>query len=89
MLIKFRKWFRRWNQLGCPKCGCKQVHMANESYLDSHILCEFTERCDKCNEVVNIWAYGSYMPPVTKTDLLSMKLIAIKLFFINWWETKY
>ena len=89
MFYQLRRWFNKWNQLGCRKCGCKELHMADEDYLDSHILCEYTERCDQCNEVVNIWAYGCYMPPVTKLDLLHMRLIDIKLFFIHWWGVKY
>jgi hypothetical protein len=89
MFNQLKRWFRKWNELGCYKCGCKTVHMANEDYM-GYTLMEYDELCDKCNTVVNHWAYGYFEPPTTKTEYFKIiTLVQWKLWWKEWLKTKY
>lgn len=74
----FKKYFKKWSQLGCPNCSCKKKHIGRCNYL------EYEELCDKCNTVIGYWGYGRFEPPMTKTKYFKMKLDQWKL----WWKER-
>lgn len=66
------------NALPCRNCGCKHTLSRNEVYLDNHTLCEYQVVCAGCKEVVNHWAYGSFVLPTTYTELVGMKVALLR-----------
>ena len=68
-----KRWFKRWNLLGCPECGCKETESHVMDTIQ-HIACEVEYTCAKCGSHVNYWAYGHFMEPTTKTETLRYRL---------------
>lgn len=69
---KFRRtkmFFRRLNQVGCSRCGCKHT-VIGTSYYDERSMVEYEELCKNCGTFVNRWAYGHYEFPETYTKKL-------------------
>lgn len=89
MFNLLKRYFRKWNQLGCPKCGCKKKHIGHCDYLDT-LLVEYEELCNKCNAVVGYWSYGNFEPPTTKTEYFRIIIWEQwKLFWKEWLKIKY
>jgi len=86
---RLQRQFNQWNQLGCPKCGCKKKHIGHCDYLDTTLV-EYEELCDNCETVVGNWAYGNFQPPTTKIEYFKIiTLVQWGLWWKEWLKIKY
>jgi hypothetical protein len=67
MFQKIYKLLRRFDEIGCRQCGCKDFDENVTDWINS-VEAEREVVCAECGSIENYYAYGSYQWPFTYTE---------------------